>query len=194
MFASDIAVVVQTFKYELLHLDTNIMSKCSRVDVSLTNFYCAQAIASLFELCKPSKRYSFVSDHDKKDKNGGYISIVTTTTDAGNAVDPKFLDLLKNRVLTVGSTLSKSWLLFPDKMIDNFTDLTESEKILYKENGTGLYLTLFYLNLEGKTGIQVNVSGDSSNNNIIIAGSTASINKFLNYIDSVFSDLKIVLK
>ena len=124
MSTNDMSSVVQTFESELLHTDSNLIYSNARVEIPLSSSYHADAIASLFELCKPSEKYIFVSEHDEKDRDKGYIRICTMKTEAGARVDTEFMKLFKNKIPDFLLALAESWIPYP-------TDKTGARKMLF---------------------------------------------------------------
>lgn len=175
MFVNEALRVMKIFETEPLVLDTNPMSNCSRIDVSVPNFYQAQAIASLFNLSNTSNQFSFCARRDPSDKNCGIINLTSEKKSACKKVDEVFIKTLKKQISEFSVFLSKSWSPYTDTDDLAMVDINKYEMILSKKGLEGTFEIYHYLNILNGNKIELTIDDDSN----LIMGSKINVEGFL---------------
>lgn len=191
MFSADLIRAIRYFENENLQLDSNIMSRCSRIDMLFPDFYQAQAIGSLFKLCNPSKDYDFLFKKQEANKNRGVVTILADPTETGKKVDSVFMSTLKKILVNFSNDLSQSWGPYSSNNEDNdfysdLMDIQQYETAISKKSKDGTYAIYYYLNKLNGGKVTLGTSDESDQ----IAGSKKEVEEFLNCLKTVGEEVQ----
>lgn len=185
MFSSNVAEVVRSFGNSTLQLDPHPICPCSRISITLPDFFLTKAIESILMFSNTSKQYSFAVRRHDTNRNQGIISICAHQSESGEKVNSVFLKTLKNAVCNFSETLSHSWVPYENVRDDSFTsidNIDELEVAISKEAKEGTYALYSQLIRNKPYRVDLGSSCSFSKNDDgvdIIAGSKKDVDAFL---------------